>query len=138
MRKLLLGCAALLLAVPVLAKTDALSLIPSDAVTVGVVKLAEMRSSPLSSTLFEQTDKVSTNGDAEKFLREAGLQPSRDIDVLMVATSPRTTLGHDADVLIAVDGRFNVERLTQALLSRGAERKTSANGPYMILPTDSH
>ncbi len=136
MKKSLLICCALALAIPAFAKTDALSLIPNDAVTIGVVRLADMRSSPLSSTLFEQTDKVSTNGDAEKFLREAGLQPSRDIDVLMVATTLRTPLGHDADVVIAADGRFNAGRLIQALLSRGAEKKTSANGSYLLLPTE--
>src|SRR5438128_7071215 len=111
MKKLLLTCALAALAFPVLAKNDALSLIPNDAVTVGVVRIADMRSSPLSSTLFEQTDKVSTNGDAEKFLREAGLQPSRDLDLVMVATTPRTALGHNADVIVAAEGRFNVERL---------------------------
>ncbi len=136
MKKLLLTCAALALAVPVFAKTDAISLIPNDAVTVGVVKIAEMRSSPLSSTLFEQTDKVSTNGDAEKFLREAGLQPTRDIDVVVVATTLRTPLGHDADVLIAADGRFNATRLMQALVARGADQKSSPNGPYLLLPTE--
>src|SRR5437763_2941608 len=136
MKRLLLTCAALALAVPVFAKTDALSLIPNDAVTVGVVKLAEMRSSPLSSTLFEQTDKVSTNGDAEKFLREAGLQPTRDIDVLVVATTLRTPLGHDADVMVAADGRFNATRLIQALVARGADQKNSPNGAYLLLPTE--
>src|SRR5207253_4542424 len=90
--KRILTCAALALAIPAFAKSDALSLIPNDAVTVGVVRIADMRSSPLSSALFEQTDKVSSNGDAEVFLREAGLQPTRDIDIVMVATSPRTTL----------------------------------------------
>lgn len=138
MKKLLLTCAALALAIPALAKTDALSLIPNDAVTVGVVRLADMRSSPLSSTLFEQTDKFSSNGDAQLFLREAGLQPSRDIDVVVVSTSPRTTLGHDADVLIAVDGRFNVDRLTQALITRGAEKRNSPRGSYYSLPMDNH
>ena len=136
MKKLLLTCVALALAVPVFAKTDALSLIPNDAVTVGVVKLAEMRSSPLSSTLFQQTDKVSTNGDAERFLRDAGLQPTRDIDVVVVATTLRTPLGHDADVLVAADGRFNSARLTQALISRGAETKNSPNGSYLLLPKE--
>jgi hypothetical protein len=136
MKKLMVVCAALALAVPAFAKTDALSLIPADAVTVGVVRLADMRSSPLSSTLFEQTDRVSTNGDAEKFLREAGLQPSRDIDVVVVATTLRTPLGHDADVMIAADGRFNVQRLTEALLARGATRKTTTNGAYLMLPNE--
>jgi hypothetical protein len=137
MKKLLLiTCVALALAIPAFAKSDALSLIPNDAVTVGVVRLADMRSSPLSSTLFQQTDQVSTNGDAEVFLREAGLQPTKDIDVIMVATSPQTTLGRDAEVLIAADGRFNVDRLTKALASRGATRKTSAHGEYFTLPNE--
>jgi hypothetical protein len=138
MKKLLLVCAVAALALPAFAKSGALSLIPNDAVTVGVVRIADMRSSPLSSTLFEQTDKVSTNGDAEKFLREAGLQPSRDIDLVMVATTPRTALGHDADVLVAAEGRFNVERLTDALLTRGAEKRSNANGGYFLLPKGMH
>src|SRR5437773_11855913 len=100
MKKLLLVCAVAALALPAFAKSGPLSLIPNDAVTVGVVRLADLRSSPLSPTPFEQTDKVSTNGDAEKFLREAGLQPSRDIDLVMVTTTPRPPLGHDADVLV--------------------------------------
>lgn len=136
MKKLLFICAALAIAIPGFA-TDALSLIPNDAVTVGVVRIADMRSSPLSSALFQQTDQVSTHGDAEKFLREAGLQPTRDIDLLMVATTLRTPLAHDAEVVVAAEGRFNVERLTQALLARGAEKKTSPNGGYLTLPTQS-
>lgn len=138
MKKLLLLCGALALVVPAaFAKSDAISLIPNDAVTVGVVRLSDMRSSPLSSALFEQTDHIATNGDAEDFLLEAGLQPTRDIDVVMVATSPRTALGHDADVLIAADGRFNIDRLTRALISRGATKKTVAQGTYYLLPHES-
>ncbi len=138
MKKLFLLCAVLALAVPAaFAKLDALSLIPNDAVTVGVVRLADMRSSPLSSTLFEQTDKVSANGDAEDFLREAGLQPTHDIDVVMVATMLRTVVGRDNDVIIAADGRFNPDRLTEALLERGAVKKSSPNGTYFMLPKES-
>lgn len=131
-RHLLLLTAALLIALPLFAKNDALSLIPNDAVTVGVVKLADLRNSPLASTLFKQTDAVSSNGDAEMFLQDAGLQPSKDIDVLVVSTSPKTNLGGEADVLIAADGRFNVDRLTAALIKRGAVQK---NG-YFILPKE--
>jgi hypothetical protein len=134
MKKLLLTCALAALALPVLAKNGALSLIPNDAVTVGVVHIADMRSSPLSATLFQQTDKISANGDAEQFLREAGLQPSRDIDLVMVATAPRTTLGHEADILVAAEGRFNIERLTTALVNHGAQKRSNANGTYFILP----
>lgn len=129
---------ALVLAPAAFAKNGALSLIPNDAVTVGVVKLAEMRSSPLSGMLFQHTDDVTTHGDAEKFLTDAGLQPSKDVDMVVVATSPRTNLGTDADVLIAAEGRFNVDALTKALISRGAVRK---NG-YFLMPqsndSDNH
>lgn len=130
MKKLFAAAAILALALPVLAKNDAQSLIPNDAVTVGVVHLAELRTSPLGSELFHQTDQVSTNGDAEKFLTDAGLKPSQDVDVIVVSTSPRTPLGHTADVLVALDGRFNVDRLTAALTARGATPK----GGYFLLP----
>jgi hypothetical protein len=117
-----------------MAADDALSLVPANAVTVGMVKLAEMRSSPLSSMLFEHTDKMSTDGEAEKFLLEAGLSPAKDIDVLVVATSPRSALGSDADVLVIAEGRFQPERLTSALLTRGAVKKDG----YLTFPESKH
>ena len=130
MKKLFL-CAALAVIAPVaFAKTDAMGLVPNDAVSVGVVKLAEMRTSPLSGALFQQTAHASMDADAEAFLRDAGLQPTKDVDVIVFATSPRTALGSDADILIALDGRFNVERLGSALVTRGAVKK---NG-YYVLP----
>jgi hypothetical protein len=89
-----------------------------------------MRTSPLSSLLFQHTDKMSTDGEAEKFLVEAGLNPAKDIDTLVVATTPRTTLGSEADVLVVAEGRFQPERLSTALLSRGAVKK----GAYIIFP----
>lgn len=119
-----------LVALPVLAADDALNLVPANAVTVGMVRLADMRTSPLSAMLFQHTDKMSTDGEAEKFLLEAGLSPTKDVDVLVVATTPRTTLGSEADVLVIAEGRFQPDRLTKAIVSRGAVRK---NG-YLTLP----
>jgi hypothetical protein len=133
---------ALALAPAAFAKNDAMSLIPNDSVSVGVVRLADMRSSPLSAALFAQTAQITNDDDAMKFLREAGFQPTKDIDVVVFATSPRTNLGSDADFLLAADGRFNVERLTSALVSRGAVKKSSVNGAYYAMPeksgTDHH
>jgi len=87
---------AIALAAPgAFAKNDAMSLIPNDAVTVGVVRLADARTSPLSSMLFQQTDKVTTDGDAAQFLADAGLEPTKDVDVLVVSTSPRAALGRE-------------------------------------------
>jgi hypothetical protein len=136
MKKLFLTAAvlALLIAPAALAKNDALGLVPNDAVSVGVVKLAEMRTSPLSGALFQQTAKVSMDSDALEFLSDAGLQPSKDVDVVVFSTSPRTALGTEVEVLIAADGRFNVERLASALVTRGAVKKSSPNGAYYMLP----
>ncbi len=118
------------LALPALAKDDALNLVPANAVTVGMVKLADMRTSPLSSLLFQHTDKMSSDGEAEKFLLDAGLSPTKDVDVIVVATSPRTTLGSEADVLVIAEGRFQPAKLTSALLARGATQKAG----YLTMP----
>ena len=60
MKKLFLAAALLALAVPAaMAKNDALSLVPNEAVTVGVVHLTDLRTSPLGATLFKETDKIS-------------------------------------------------------------------------------
>lgn len=130
LRSFLALAAMAALALPMMAKDDALSLVPANAVTVGMVKLAEMRTSPLSSMLFEHTDKMSADGEAARFIAETGLSPAKDVDVLVVATSPRTALGSEADVLVIAEGRFNAEKLTAALVARGAVKK---NG-YLTLP----
>lgn len=126
----LLAVAAI--ALPAAAADEALSLVPANAVTVGMVRLADMRTSPLSSLLFEHTDKMSADGEAQKFLTEAGLSLTRDIDVLVVATTPRTSLGPEADILVLAEGRFDVARLTSAFASRGAIRKDG----YFLLPEE--
>lgn len=130
MKRVLVAAALLLAAPAAFAKTDAMSLIPSDAVTVGVVRMNQVRTSAIANALFENTDHVSSNGDADRFLTEAGLDPLKDIDVLVVATSPKSNLGHEADVVVIADGRFDVDRLTKALVSRGARRKAN----YFLLP----
>ncbi|HYC91374.1 MAG TPA: hypothetical protein VEO54_19290 [Thermoanaerobaculia bacterium] len=130
LRSFVVLMAVAVLALPAAAKDDALSLVPANAVTVGMVKLSDMRSSPLSGFLFLHMDKMSTDGEAAKFLSDAGLQPTRDVDTLVVATTPRSTLGSEADVLVIAEGRFQPEKLTSAIVSRGAVKK----GAYILLP----
>lgn len=129
-RKFVLVVAVLLVAGAAFAKSDALSLVPADAVTVGMVKLNELRTSPLSGFLFEHTDKVTADGEADKFLDDAGLDPAKDVDVIVVATSPKTRFGSEAEIVVIADGRFNVARLTKALLDRGAVQRDS----YLTFP----
>lgn len=133
-RSALLLAALFVTAAPAIAATGAMSLVPADAVTVGVVKFDELRSSPLMGTLFQHTDRFGGNGEADDFLREAGLEPAKDIDLLVVTTSPRTNLGSEADVLVMAEGRFDVERLTKAITARGAVRKTVPGGSYLTIP----
>jgi hypothetical protein len=133
-RSLAAVAALALVAMPALAKDDALSLVPANAVTVGMVKLNDLRSSPLSSLLLQHTDKMSADGEAQKFLSDAGLSPMKDVDVLVVATSLRAPLSSEADVVAIAEGRFNPERLTKALLARGAVSK----GAYLLLPEEKN
>ena len=116
------------------ATRGALSLIPANATSVGMVRLSDARNSPISRMLFTQTDKVSTDGDAAKFLRDAGLQPSKDIDVVVIASTPQGSLSDETSVLVAAEGRFDVERLSSAILSRGATLKSTATGTYYLFP----
>jgi hypothetical protein len=126
---------AALLAVPAFAaKTGGLSLVPSNAVSVGVIRLNDMRNSPLSSLLFQHTDQVGTRGEGDKFLTDAGLDPKKDVDVLVVATTPRTTLGKEADILAIAEGRFDTGRLVNALVARGAVKKSASNVAYYVIP----
>ena len=130
LRSLVVMVVVAAMALPAMAKDDALSLVPANAATVGMVKLADMRTSPLSGFLFLHTDKMSTDGEAAKFLAETGLQPTKDVDTIVVATTPRTTLGSEADILVIAEGRFQPEKLASAIIARGAVRK----GAYILLP----
>ena len=134
LRRLFVVLTVSLVATAAFAGGGAASLIPADAVSVGVVRVADLRSSPLSSTLFQHADRFGSNGEAEKFLSDAGLDLAKDIDVLVVATAPKTRLGSDAEVVVLADGRFGVDRLTSALVARGAVRKDSAHGAYYTIP----
>lgn len=126
--------AVLIVPVAIAAPSDALSVVPKDAVSVGVIRLGDLRSGALASLLLEHTDKVGGNGEADTFLRDAGLDPKKDIDLLVVAASPQTTLGSEADLLVVAEGRFNVERLTTTLINRGAKKLQTPHGSYLTTP----
>lgn len=132
--RLLTAAAIVLLATTAFGASGPLSLVPADAVSVGVVKLSDIRTGPLGGMLFRHTDHMSSNGEGDRFLADAGLDPKKDVDVLTVAMSPKTALGSDGEVLVLAEGRFNVERLTAALTERGATRKTTPGGSYLTMP----
>ena len=115
---------------------DALSLVPADAASVAVIRLSDLRSSPLASKLFADADHMTVDGDAARFLEETHLKPSTDVDTVVVAGLAPSASG-DAGGIAFFTGRFDPERLAGAALSRGAFRKQSAGGEYYLLPEKS-
>ncbi len=116
---------------------DALSLVPADAAVVGVVRLADLRSSPLAGKLFGDLDKATVDGDAARFLSEARLNPKEDVDVVVFAGSPALVESGHGSGFVAFEGRFDTDRLSEALASRGGVKRETAGGAYYLLPEKS-
>ena len=114
------------------ASSDALALVPSDAAVVGFVRAADLRSNPFQLRIFEETDKLTTNGDAAKFLAEAGLDLRNDVDAVVFSTT--STEGKSGRSLVIFQGRFHPDKLTAALTQRGAEAGSGVGGAYLRLP----
>jgi hypothetical protein len=113
---------------------DALTLVPPDAVSVGAIRLSDLRASPLASKLFANMDHVTTDGEAARFLGETGLNPKEDVDLIVAAGSPKGPDGGKGAGLVIFEGRFDAVRLAAAVAARGAARVASPNGDYFLLP----
>ncbi|MEO8586180.1 MAG: hypothetical protein ABI584_08460 [Acidobacteriota bacterium] len=127
------------LALPVAARggsDDALALVPTDAASVGVIRVADLRSSPLAARLFSDTDHISVDGDAQHFLEAARLNPKEDVDLVVAAGSPQGAGGSDGWGLVLFEGRFDPARLSQALVDKGATRKSTPAGEYLLLKNE--
>ena len=117
---------------------EALAWVPADAVSVGVVRIDALRSSPLAARLFEQTDEMAVDGDAAKFLEETGLRPKQDVDLMVVAGLGGSGRGI-THALVVFEGRFDPARLSAAMEGRGAKRKRTPYGEYLSLDgKDNH
>ncbi len=118
---------------------EALAWVPADAVSVGVVRIDALRSSPLASRLFDETDEMAADGDAARFLEETGLRPKQDVDLMVVAGLGGSGRGI-AQALVVFEGRFDPARLSAAIEARGATRKRTPYGEYLALESkgDSH
>ncbi|MGA7993230.1 MAG: hypothetical protein WCC53_17520, partial [Thermoanaerobaculia bacterium] len=97
------------------ASDDALALVPADAASVGVIHVADLRTSPLAARVFSDTDKLTVDGDAARFLDEARLNPKQDVDTVVAAGSPKGAGGSDGWGLVLFEGRFDPDALSAAL-----------------------
>src|ERR1035441_9469903 len=104
------------LALPATASSgdDALALVPADAASVGVIHVADLRTSPLAARLFSDTDHLSVAGHAQHFPDEASLNPKEDVDLVVAAGSPKGAGGSDGWGLVLFEGRFDPARLLAA------------------------
>lgn len=112
---------------------EALYWVPADAVSVGLVRIDALRTSPLSPRLFEETDEIAADGDAAKFLEETGLRPKQDVDLMVVAGLGGSGGRGIRHALVIFEGRFDPSRLSAAMQARGASRKSTPNGEYLLL-----
>jgi hypothetical protein len=115
---------------------DALSLVPTDAASVALIRLSELRTSPLASQLFADADRMTVDGDAARFLEETHLRPATDVDTVVVAGLPPSASGRASGVAFFF-GRFDPDRLAAAAVTRGALRKHSGGGEYYLLPENA-
>ena len=129
-------CAAAPLAAGSRSAGDLLSLVPADAASVAVVRLADLRESPLAGRLFSGADHMTSDGDGARFLEEAQLDPKKDVDTVVIAARPSSGQ-HDSPVLALFEGRFDPVRLAAAAENRGAVRTSTPAGDYFLLP-DKH
>jgi hypothetical protein len=126
---------AAVLSFPVAAATDsALALVPADAASVGVIHVADLRTSPLAARVFSDTDKLTVDGDAAHFLAEARLNPKEDVDTVVAAGSPKGAGGSAGWGLVLFEGRFDPAALSSAIAARGATLKSTPAGDYYQLP----
>jgi hypothetical protein len=110
-----------------------LSLVPADAASVAVVRLNDLRESPLSARLFAGADRMTVDGDAARFLKEAQLDPKKDVDTVVIAGRPSEG-GKGSPTLALFEGRFDPDRLARAAEGRGAARRSTPAGDYYLLP----
>jgi len=125
-----------LMAVPALAASptpqELLRWAPPGAQVVVAIDAAALRSHPLvqSWLLEHQAPWSGADAEAQQFLRDAGLDPLRDVDSMLVAVVPQA--GHDRG-LAAFGGRYDPASLGAALLKRGAGAATVAGAPVYKL-----
>jgi len=122
-----LALAALLAAPAAASSVAALSLVPEDAAVVGSVRLADLRSNPFQLRVFEETDRIASDGDGARFLKEAGLDIRNDVDSVVACTSANGSRGR---ALVFFEGRFDPTRISAALAQRGSVKRSTAAGEY--------
>lgn len=124
-----------LVAAPVLAApptvNDLLRYVPADAQVVMSVDTAALRVHPFIQgwILEHQAGWTGVDSDVQRFLSDAGLDPLRDVDLMVVAANPKQGGGH---ALALFAGRYDPSSLGAAIVARGGRAET-VNGVPLYL-----
>lgn len=133
-RRVLILFALLLITVSAFAGTEEMfSLVPADSVTVGVVRVDQLRSGQFGGMLFEETSDITTDGEAMLFLQESGLNPMTDVDTVLFAMLPREGAPEQGELLLLIEGRFEPTRLASAVSRRGALPQMAGGVAYYTI-----
>ncbi|HQT93082.1 MAG: hypothetical protein B7Z68_06875 [Acidobacteria bacterium 21-70-11] len=127
-----LAAPAVLAAPPTAA--DLLRRVPQDATVVVAIDSAALRAHPaVHGWLIRQHALTGAHGDVRRFLDDAGLDPLRDVDVMVVAAVPE---GGDTTGVALFAGRYDTAALATALLKRGAQAFSLAGVPAYRLASE--
>ena len=132
-----LTAAALLVAAPLLAAPpttkELLRFVPSGATAVIGTDLAALRQQPRAQAWLNEHQAPWTGvGDQDRFFRDAGLDPTRDVDTMVAAVTGDD--GHG--FLAAFGGRYDAASLAAALVTRGATKVEAAGTVLYQLPRE--
>lgn len=108
--------------------------VPAAATVVVAVDCAALRSQPLVQQwlLEHQTAWSGHDADVDRFLSDAGLDPLRDVDTMIVAIDSEK----DGEVLALFAGRYDPTSLGAAMVKQGATASKVNGVDVFTLPAD--
>lgn len=106
-----------------------LSLVPSDSQTVASLDVESSRTSGFGQFMLRQMSHNETS--FQELIQKTGFDPRRDLQMLLVASLPATTAGHDRGLVLA-RGLFNQELIAAQATTKGMVPKTISGSTIYV------
>jgi hypothetical protein len=141
MKRLILASILLALAAPLAmaaspTTADLLRLVPDGAQAIVAIDSAALRTHPaVQAWLARQHAWIATDEELKRFLDDAGLDPVRDVDLLVLAALGN---GRETTGVALLVGHYDPAALGAALTARGASSFALAGVPAFRLPDSGH
>jgi hypothetical protein len=124
--------AVVLAAAPTARSAEPDKLLPADSELVAYVNVRQIiESEIIKKYALEQMKQTLQGNDAQKFLKELGLDPLKDVDKVVIGMSGTPGNPNDARGLLIVRGKFDPDKLYKA-----AEAQTKKDGDRFSLIKD--